>query len=223
MSERCRHPVFARVFERMASKAEAGQLGRRRAQLLAHASGRVVEVGAGTGENFKHYPEAVTSVDAVEPDPSMRRYAHPRVPASIPLQFSEARGDALPFGDAAFDTAVVTLVLCSVDDVDSVLAEVRRVLVPGGRLLLLEHVRGVGRLARWQDRLERPWGVIAGGCHPNRATLDHVERSGFVLDEVERFDFPGHLAIVRPHVQAVAHTVGVQDAGAGSGDSSSAR
>ena len=144
-----------------------------RRALLAAASGRVLEIGAGTGLNLPFYPEGIDLV-LTEPDaPMARRAGWPVVPASA---------EALPFEDASFDTAVSTLVLCTVAEPARAIAELRRVLRPGGRLLFIEHVRGEGRLARWQDRLNRPWRHVGNGCHANRDTLAALREGGFAVD-----------------------------------------
>jgi len=122
----------------------------------------------------------------------------------VPVDVTDAVGEALPFEDGSFDAAVATLVLCSVRDADMALHEIRRVLKPGGRLLFFEHVRGIPRLARWQDRLERPWGWFAGGCHPNRDTVAAIREAGFELEQVVNFDFNPALVLVRPHASGAA-------------------
>lgn len=172
---------------------------------MSRAVGRVLEVGAGTGLNFPHYPPAVTEVLATEPDPYMfRRLARALPAATLPVRLQRATAEVLPVEDGWADTVVSTLVLCSVPDQAKVLAEAWRVLTPGGRLLFYEHVRAVDAgLARWQDRLERPWGVFTAGCHPNRETLVAIEAAGFAPEEVERFDLPG-AALAKPHVSGVA-------------------
>ena len=204
------HPVFAWLYARVAPRVEAKEGTReRRIALLSHAHGRVVEVGAGTGLNLPHYPEAVTEVLATEPDPHMfRRLARALPEASVLVRLQRATADALPVGDGWADTVVSTLVLCSVPDPAAVLAEARRVLRPGGSFLCYEHIRAQDAgLARWQDRLERPWGAFAGGCHPNRDTVGAMERTGFTIEELERFDLPGSW-LAKPHVQGVARAPG---------------
>jgi SAM-dependent methyltransferase len=201
------HPVFARFFKAMAGYGERAGFWQRRVELLEEATGRVVEVGAGTGLNFRHYPAAVSEVLATEPDPTMLAEARKAAAtARMPVTVLRAAAEALPAEDGWADTVVTSLVLCSVTDPGRALAETRRVLKPGGRLLFLEHVRAPqdSRLARWQDRLERPWGFVGGGCHPNRDTLEAIEDAGFVLDHYRAYDEPGPMLLVRPHVIGVA-------------------
>ncbi len=194
-------PLFARWYGVLARRAERGEIGRRRRLLLAEASGRVLDMGAGTGESFKHLPSGVTQLVALEPDPGMLRQAHGRVDESqVPIRLVQGRSERLPFPTGVFDTAVTCLVLCTVDDLPLSVSELHRVLRPGGRLLLMEHVRADDEaLAVWQDRVERPWGWLHGGCHPNRATLEVIERAGFRLVNLQRYGFP-----VLPHVHGLA-------------------
>src|SRR5262249_11047048 len=161
--------AIAALYDHVGRRAER-EFAPYRADLLAHACGRVLEIGAGTGFNAEHYREAVEELVITEPSPAMLRRAERRAGATgRSVRALRASGERLPFEDASFDTVVSTFVLCSVDDEARTLAEIRRVLRPGGTFLFIEHVRSdEPRLARWQDRLERPWGVVALGCHPNR-------------------------------------------------------
>jgi ubiquinone/menaquinone biosynthesis C-methylase UbiE len=199
------HPVFARFYEGLLSGAEKGGLADMRRDLLAGAAGRTIEIGAGTGLNLPHYTAAVTRLTLTEPDPHMARRMRERIdedgpPAGIETEVVEAGAEALPFEDASFDTVVATLVLCTVPDVEASLAEIKRVLVPGGSLLVLEHVRGEGSTRSWwQDRLERPWGVVAGGCHPNRPTGDRLAEAGF-RTELERTEMPKSPPWMKPMI-----------------------
>ncbi len=123
-----------------------------------------------------------------EPDPAMRRrLAGKAQHADVPVQVDDAAAEALPYPSGSFDTVVFTLVLCTVTDPGRALAEARRVLRSDGRLIVLEHVRGAGGLARWQDRVTPLWNRLGAGCHPNRDTRAAVERAGFRFLEVERF------------------------------------
>ncbi len=193
--------VFARRYDRRARRAERGEIGQRRQRLLTQASRRVLDLGAGTGQSFKHLPPAVTEVVAVEPDPWMLGRALQRASDSpVPVRFVHAVGEALPFRDSSFDTAIVALVLCTVGDLEAAVAELHRVLRPGAQLLVLEHVRASDdALAQLQDLVERPWSWCNRGCRPNRSTLEAIEGGGFDLEEVEWYGYP-----VLPHVQVIA-------------------
>jgi ubiquinone/menaquinone biosynthesis C-methylase UbiE len=143
---------------------------------------------------------------ALEPGPGMRaRASHAAQAVREPVEVIDGTAEHLPFPDAAFDTVVASLVLCTVPDLAQTLAEARRVLRPGGTLRFYQHVRADDpRLARWQDRLERPWGWLAGGCHPNRDVMAAIAAAGFHVLEQERFDFQLMPPLVRPHVLGVA-------------------
>ena len=204
-----RHRVFAPLYAGLVALGERGTLGRWREEVLAPASGRLLVVGVGPGRDLDHVPAAVTQVVAVEPNPAMRLFAGRRAAAlrarGVPTALVSAVGESLPLPDRSVDSALVSLVLCSVDDPGAVVAELHRVLVPGGPLLVLEHVRAErGRLAGLQDRLDPAWVRVAGGCHPNRRTRDLLESGGFdtggVADVVLRAGLP-HLA---PHLLGVA-------------------
>ena len=200
------HPVFAWVYERMSRAEERAGMGDQRHELLAQATGRVIEIGAGTGLNFGHYPPGrVTELVATEPDPHMlKRATSAATAAPVRVTLHRVTAESLPFGDGEFETAVSTLVLCSVRDPAAALAEVRRVLKPGGALLFFEHVRSENeKHARWQDRLRRPWGWVAGGCHPNRDTVANLEAAGFRIETLRRFPW-GPPSPARPHVSGSA-------------------
>jgi SAM-dependent methyltransferase len=139
-----------------------------RRNALAPARGRVLEIGGGTGFNLPHYPADIEQLIVTEPAPGMLERARRRAAASdLPVTVQQASAESLPFEDSSFDTVVSTLVLCSVHDVDRAVAEIHRVLRPGGQLLFFEHVRSDDpRRARWQDRLERPWTAVADGVPP---------------------------------------------------------
>jgi SAM-dependent methyltransferase len=182
------------------------EFGPQRAAVLAGARGRVLEIGAGTGLNIQHYHAEVEEVVATEPEPGMMRRARDKAAElDRPIRFVEASAEELPFEEGEFDTVVSTLVLCSVDDQGAVLAEIRRVLKPDGSFLFIEHVRADDpKLAKWQDRLERPWKAFAQGCHPNRPTLESIESAGFAVDELEHGTLPKSPPIVRPTIAGSA-------------------
>jgi ubiquinone/menaquinone biosynthesis C-methylase UbiE len=200
------HPIVAAVYDRMLAGSEKAGLARRRAELIAAARGDVLELGAGTGANLGAYPAQVASVTLIEPDPHMARRLRARIAAEPPgfeHELLEVSAERLPFEDRSFDTAVATLVLCTIPDPDRALAEVARLLRPGGALLVLEHVRDPdsARRARWQDRLERPWGWVAGGCHPNRDTRAALIAAGFDDSAIAPRTFPKGGPVVKPMIE----------------------
>ncbi|MCS6987296.1 MAG: class I SAM-dependent methyltransferase [Sphingomonadaceae bacterium] len=158
---------------------------RRRALVVPQAEGRVLELGAGGGANLPLYdPRRVTSVTGVDPHARLRAMAlRAGVPAAVPIELVDGRAEELPFPDGSFDTVVTTFTLCSVQDPARALAEARRVLKPGGRLVFLEHgLAPAPGLQRWQRRLEPLWKRIAGGCHLTRPVAASIARAGFTID-----------------------------------------
>jgi ubiquinone/menaquinone biosynthesis C-methylase UbiE len=203
------HRFFAAIWDRMIATAEKAGLAEMRAETVGRAHGRTLELGAGTGNNLAYYTDAVTELVLTEPDPHMAKRLRKRLAESPPKPGSaevvEAPAENLPFEDASFDSIVSTLVLCSVADPAGVARELGRLLRPGGQLLYLEHVRDPeeGRLAKWQDRLERPWGWVGAGCHPNRPTVPILRAAGFDTDATME-DFPKGVPIVRPLARGTA-------------------
>ncbi|OEU96630.1 class I SAM-dependent methyltransferase [Streptomyces oceani] len=188
---RVRHPVFARIYPRVNRFAEAHGATEHRRELLADATGCVVEVGAGGGATFRHYPPQVSRVIAVEPEPRLRRLARlVSAEAPVPVEVRAGQAEELPLADGSADGVVVSLVLCSLADVPRALAEARRVLRPGGSLYFYEHVRSThARLARKQRLLDRVWPLFAGGCRLTRDSEQAVIDAGFSIQRVRRFDF----------------------------------
>lgn len=193
----------ARCYDFVLNHLERRGMTERRGGLLQDATGDILEIGAGTGLNFPLYA-ADCKVAAIEPDPSMIRRARERAAkANATIQVFQLDGQQLPFEDHSFDCVVGTLVMCTIPAPEKALAEIRRVLRSGGKYLFLEHVRAdAPRLARWQNRLEKPWGLVAGGCHPNRDTLKTITGSGFNVTSVEKFELG--LPWTKPHVAGVA-------------------
>jgi len=196
--------VFALMYDRINGPMEAAGMSLERQRLLAQARGATIEIGAGTGLNLAHYPDAVTRLVLVEPDRNMARRLRRRVAQTRPdAEILDATAARLPFPDASFDTAVVTFVLCSVPDPDSALTEIARVLRPGGRLLFLEHVRSKDpAVAAKQDRRPLPYKVM--GCHPNRHTLDTIAASPLLVEDVRHGEVPKAPSIERPMIVGTA-------------------
>jgi ubiquinone/menaquinone biosynthesis C-methylase UbiE len=195
------HRVFAAFYD-VCDRLTERQMRPLRRFAAGGAVGRVLEVGCGTGSNFAYYDWAkVESVDAVEPDPYMLRRARKRAGAAPEgkLRLHQAPAESLPFPDASFDTAVVTLVLCTVDDPFKAGAELRRVLTPGGSVRLVEHVRAVGRWAAVQDFVQPVYGWLAGGCVLGRNTELTLAACGFRIEVESRPSFgpgmPGLVAV----------------------------
>lgn len=182
-------------------------MAKRRRQLLARARGSVLEIGAGTGLNLRHYSAGLEELVLLEPsEPMADRIDLGRAPAEVPAKLVRAPAEQLPFEDDSFDTVVSTLVLCTVSDPARSLAEVARVLKPGGRLLFCEHVEAGSRWRRaFQRRSARPWAAFADGCRCDRPTLATIE-SRLRVESLQRGHWRGMPAIVKPLVwgEAVA-------------------
>jgi ubiquinone/menaquinone biosynthesis C-methylase UbiE len=198
-----RHPIFARFFDRLSRLMER-EAGRHRDELLAGLAGRVVEIGAGNGINFAHYPNSVNEVIALEPEAYLRQKAQRAArDAPVPVNVRAGVAAALPLNDASVDGAVASLVLCTVPDLPAALAELRRVLKPGGELRFMEHVRSEQpRKARLQQRLDRSgiWPRLGGGCHCGRDTVAAIKSSGFQLNRVRRYALGPSWIVTNPHV-----------------------
>lgn len=182
------HPVFARLWSVLSSH-ESAVMQRHRHELLAGLTGRVIELGAGTGSNFSHYPETVEEVVAVEPEPYLREQARAEAGrAAVSIRVLEGTADALPADDCCFDAAVASLVLCTVPDQAHALSELHRVLRPGGELRFYEHVLSDRpALARSQRAVDRIfWPRMFGGCHTARDTPRAIADAGFELQDQRR-------------------------------------
>ncbi|MEU6575701.1 class I SAM-dependent methyltransferase [Streptomyces sp. NPDC046805] len=190
------HPLFARYYARISVGAETrfGMAGVRE-RLLAGLSGRVIEVGAGNGLNFGHYPGTVSEVVAIEPERLLRQLAvRAALRAQVPVDVVPGAAEALPVKSEGFDAVVLSLVLCSVRDVGRALGEVRRVLRPGGEVRFFEHGRGGGpAMAFTQRALDRTvWPHLTGGCHLARDPIAALRDSGFELGPYRRMMMPEH-------------------------------
>jgi ubiquinone/menaquinone biosynthesis C-methylase UbiE len=202
-------PRFARMYVRTAKAAEQRGATEHRRRLLEGLSGTVVEIGAGHGLNFPHYPETVDELIAIEPEPTLRARAQAAAAdAPVPVRVLAGVADELPLEDASADAAVASLVLCSVPDQERALAELRRVVRAGGELRFYEHV-----IPRCQPKrlllqtLDHSglWPRIAGGCHPARDTGSAIERAGFEIERSERLMFAaGRLEPAIPYILGIA-------------------
>lgn len=202
-----RNPLFARVYSRMARNESAKETEFRN-RLTSGAHGRVIEIGAGSGANFAHYPPAVERVIALEPEPYLRGQAiEAAAAAPLAIEVIDGTADSLPCPDAAFDVAIISLVLCTVPDPAGALAEARRVLRADGELRFYEHVisrkPSMARLQRFLDRTF--WPHVAGGCHAARDTEGAIEGAGFTIECSARESFsPSRVVPPFPHVVGIA-------------------
>jgi len=199
--------VFAGMYDRFMAKSEREGLAAHREALLAGASGDVLEIGGGTGANISMYGDGVRSLTITEPEKPMIRRLERKVEGHRPdAKVLRAPAEDLPFEDDSFDTAVSTLVLCTVDDQPRALRELRRVLRPGGRLLFMEHVRSSDeKVARLQDRMLPINTRMCCGCHCNRPTLDTIRAAGFEVEQVQNDEIPAAPPWVRPLVVGEGH------------------
>jgi ubiquinone/menaquinone biosynthesis C-methylase UbiE len=208
-SSQVSHPIFARVYARMSPALERSGGSEHRRRLLAGLSGRVIEVGAGDGMNFPHYPPEVASVLAVEPERYLREIAERKAgQAPVPIEVTGGTAERLPAGGASFDAAVVSLVLCAVRDQQTALAELRRVLKPGAQVHFLEHVRAQTPGLRGVQRLLDlgVWPALFGGCHTGRDTAAAIETAGFTIERLDRLGLPETRipTPTTPHILGVA-------------------
>lgn len=197
---------FSAAYDSLMKSTEEAGMREIRHETLAVARGRTIDIGAGTGLNVDLYPDAVSDLVLAEPDEHMIKQLRAKLPEwGRGAEVVQAPADRLPFEDGSFDMAVFTLVLCTVPDPEAALKEAARVLKPGGELLFVEHVRSQEPgLARWQDRLERPWRFLGDGCHCNRDTVATIEASPFEIERVDRGELPKSPPLVRPLVHGSA-------------------
>jgi ubiquinone/menaquinone biosynthesis C-methylase UbiE len=193
------HPIFSRLRPRLVRRADERGMAERRARLLDGLEGRVIEVGAGSGATFFHYPRTVSEVVAVEPDGSLRRLATLAAErAPVPVHVIDGVAEQLPAEEAAFDAAVACNTLCSVRSAALAAAELHRVLRPGGVLRFNEHVisehPALAHIQRAADATL--WPFLSGGCHLGRDTLAELQGAGFAIERCERT--PGIRAVGPP-------------------------
>ncbi len=192
MAEPVNHPIFARVYDRISESGERRGGAEHRARLLAGCAGQVIEIGAGNGKNFSRYPDSVTEVVAVEPEPTLRKLGQEEATkVAATIHVVDGLAEQLPAEDESFDVGIASLVLCSVRDQERALNELRRVIRPGGELRFYEHVvsqnRIEGRIQKMADATFYPY--VSGNDHLSRDTGAAIERSGFVIESCERFRF----------------------------------
>ena len=199
------NPRFAEAYVRMSGKAELRGVAGHRRELLTDLTGVVCEVGCGPGLCFPYYPTTVTRVLAVEPEPMLREHAVVAAArAPVPVEVRDGTADHLPVETSTCDAVVLSLVMCSVPDPSTALAEVARVLRPGGEVRFYEHVRSAHRVTAVAEDLVTPlWSRLAGGCHPNRDAVAALTAAGFAVDDVRRFGFSPQRGIPR-----TAHVLG---------------
>jgi ubiquinone/menaquinone biosynthesis C-methylase UbiE len=208
-SQQVRHPLFARFYARLSTGMDSAGVNKHRDALLGGLSGAVIEVGAGNGLNFRHYPDTVTRVLAIEPEPHLRQLGEQEAKQSaVRITIADGVADHLPADDGEFDAVVASLMLCSVPDQAIALAEMRRVLRPGGELRFMEHVQAQ---TPWHRRVQRLadatiWPACFGGCHAGRDTVAAIGSAGFTVTEVTRYDLTqyGLPWPTSPHVRGTA-------------------
>jgi SAM-dependent methyltransferase len=201
--------VFAAVYNPFLWRGERVGLRAHREELLSHARGRVLEIGAGTGLDLPHYPDDLDELILAEPDAAMRARLQKKLSRSGRAgRLIHAPAERLPLADGSIDTVVSTLVLCTVDEPDRALEEIARVLRPDGQLLFLEHVRSDSpTLAHWQDRLAAPWRRFACGCRCNRATAELIVACGFDVGHLHEATWRAMPPVVRPLITGRACVV----------------
>jgi len=205
-SRRRGHKWFAAAFDTMnrITGTETKFLAKHRPHIAGEATGHVLEVGAGTGANLPYFAKA-EKVVATEPDPYMLERARKRLAelGVTNIELAEHPAEQLPFEDASFDSAVSTMVFCSVRDPKKALAEIRRVLKPSGSFRFIEHVRPDGGLkARIFDAVTPVWGWFGAGCHPNRRTLESMQEARFEVAELKHVSHSGMPIIIGVAVPA---------------------
>lgn len=204
--------LLSRCYDVLTAPAERAGLGRWRDDLLGDLKGVVLELGSGTGRNLPHYGPEVTELILTEPDRFMRDRTIGRLSeASIPKRYIhliDAPADDLPIASESVDAVVATLVLCTVPHPETALAEVRRILRPGGRLMFIEHVAAKGPIGRFFQHMFSPvWWACAGRCHLTRDTADAIEAAGFHIEQLEEVRMPRAPFFVKPTIRGFARNL----------------
>ena len=200
--------LMAKYYDRIMQDAEERCLQDWRKTLLSNATGAVLEIGPGTGVNLSYYPNTITSLTLLEPEKYMADQLKLKLlkEAPYPIDLLTGHAESIPFPDATFNTVISTLVLCSVQNPEKSLAELKRVLTPGGKLIFIEHVAAVEQSPRlkWQRRLQPIWKKVAMNCHITRPTEQLLIQAGFIIQEIDRQSICGVPPIVRPSIRGIA-------------------
>ncbi|MBI1885895.1 MAG: class I SAM-dependent methyltransferase [Chloroflexi bacterium] len=209
MPEQKGHKWFAAIYDRMMASAEKSFMRKVREEIAGGASGRVLEIGCGTGANFAYYRDGASEIIATDPNPYMLERARRKAAAlSRPIDIRAASAEELPFEDGSFDTVVSTLNFCTIPEPPRALAEIKRVLKAGGEFRFYEHVRYDHAFgAFWQDLVTPVWRWFGAGCHPNRDVASLIREAGFDFVELEHSKpLPPVPPMVfsRPHIKGIA-------------------
>lgn len=200
--------LMAHFYDRVMKQSEEACLIEWRRALLKNVSGHVLEVGAGTGTTLSLYPKTPERIIFSEPDPHMRAQLADRIKTGgfTAAGISDGSLESLPFPDGEFDSVTCMLVLCSVPDLDRAIGEIRRVLVPGGRLLFMEHVAAEDHTTtlKWQRRLEPVWKRVSGNCHFTRRTEQAILDGGFRMESIQRESMRKSIPVTRPTIRGIA-------------------
>lgn len=202
--------LMAQIYDRSMQDAETKCLHDWRLSLLGNLSGKVLEIGCGTGLNLEYYPDTVTQLTLLEPDANMRKKLHEKINvrknSNIKIEILDYAAESISLPNDSYDAVVSTLVLCSVKNQNKVLTEVHRILHPGGKFVFIEHIAATNKPDRlkWQRRLEPLWKIIACNCHLTRPTEKAITQAGFSFDEITHQSMRGVPAIARPSIKGIA-------------------
>ncbi len=208
LSRDLRRRMFAKIYDRVTMRHE-GWLASKKSPLLAEIRGRVLEIGPGTGVNFRYFPKDIEWI-GLEPNPHMHAQLRAKAQAAgLPCECRSLNAGDIDMRDDEIDCVLSTLVLCSVSDPEGTLQEIRRVLKPGGTFIFLEHVAAPAgsKIRRWQRRIRPLWSLLADGCCPDRELDRLIRKAGFAKVEIEEFRVPKSIApsIVAPHIVGRAY------------------